>query len=326
MLKFYYYLLSKKIHFLKQWRYSLDACKFLVNAKHLWIRDEGNTNKWLRTFIPYLTEENKKAFLSRLDKEGVKIGEILLQKIKSITYNNILPYKSLFTSQEISEQEQFSKFCLKNRETIPFGIEAVWSYLNYFYIKRFWEEFHINLQWKDILDCGGYNWDSSLAMEKYFENIGKIYCIEPEIQNFDIIKKMIHSQKRTNIIPINVWLWEKEQEASISYWGAGSNLSIGEDKDWTKIHIDTIDHIIKKEKSIPWLIKRDIEGYEYNSIIGAEHTIKKHKPILLISIYHTGKDRFEIIELINSRNLGYTFTLRRWNCFHPFADTLLVCY
>ena len=326
MLKLYYQLLSRKIHLLKYWRYSFVTCKFLRNARHLWIRDEGNTNKWIKTFIPYLTEENKHSFLSKLDKKGIDIGTLLLNKIESISYNNILPYKSLFTPQETKEQENFAKFCLENSDKIPFGLNAVWSYLNYFYIKIFSEEFHTDLQGKDIIDCGWYNGDSSLAMDTYFKNVKNIYCIEPEIQNFNSIKKIIQLQGNLNIIPLNVWLSDKEQEASISYWGAGSNLSIENDIAQTKIHIDTIDHIVNREDSFPWLIKRDIEGYEYNSIVGAEHTIRKYKPILLISIYHTGKDRFEIVELINSRDIGYIFTLRRRNCFHPFADTLLVCY
>jgi hypothetical protein len=37
--------------------------------------------------------------------------------------------------------------------------------------------------------------------------------------------------------------------------------------------------------------------------LGAEKTIKKDKPILLISVYHTGKDFFEIKPLLESWNL-----------------------
>ena len=95
---------------------------------------------------------------------------------------------------------------------------------------------------------------------------------------------------------------------------------------WEKICIDTIDNIVRDYNISPWLIKRDIEWFEYSSIVWAKETIVKHKPILLISIYHTWKDWFEILPLIESRNLDYKFTLRRWNCFHPFADTLLICY
>jgi hypothetical protein len=46
----------------------------------------------------------------------------------------------------------------------------------------------------------------------------------------------------------------------------------------------------------------------------------------LISVYHTGKDFFEIKPLLESWNLWYIYAFFRWNCFHPFADILLVAY
>gem|GEM_PF-3822867 len=125
MLKVYYRLLSKKIHILKYFRYSIDVFKLLWNKKFFRMRDEGNTNVRLKTFVPYLTTENTQRFLSKLDEHGQKFGKILLEKINKITFKNILPYKSLFTTQEIKEQEHFAKFCLKNEDNIPFNISAV---------------------------------------------------------------------------------------------------------------------------------------------------------------------------------------------------------
>lgn len=308
-------------------KYTFDAIKFFVHKKYFWVRDEWNTNKRLKTFIPYLNNQNKDDFLSKLDEKGKKSWKILLEKIEKITYNNILPYKDLFTEEEIQEQQEFAKFCLKNKDNIPFTIQTIWSYLNYFYIKRFSKEYkRLNMQSKDIIDCWWFNGDSSLAMNYYFRNTRKIYCIEPEKNNFNDIKRNIASQQKNNIIPLEFWLWSKKTEATISEWGAWSSLSIQNNTKGNKIKIETIDNIVKHNKINPWLIKRDIEGFEYDSIIWAEQTIKRHKPILIISIYHTGKDRFKILPLIDSRNLWYKFTLRRWNCFHPFADTLLICY
>lgn len=327
MLRLYYFLLKKGIHWLKYMRYTLDAIKFFLNKKFLWVRDEGNTNLRLKTFVPYLDKENIENFLSKLDDKGKKNWKTLLEKIERITYNNILPYKELFTKKETQEQKEFANFCLQNKDKVPFPISTIWSYLNYFYIKLFSEEHNnLDIQWKDIIDCWWFNGDSSLAMDKYFRNIGNIYCIEPEEKNFNDIQKNIQLQNNKNIIPLKFWLWSKETEAIISNWGAWSNLSTDKNTTGEKIYIETIDAIIEKNNSNPWLIKRDIEWYEYDSILGAENTIKKHKPILLISIYHRWKDRFEILPLIDSWNLGYKFTLRRWNCFHPFADTLLICY
>lgn len=73
------------------------------------------------------------------------------------------------------------------------------------------------------------------------------------------------------------------------------------------------------------MIKWDVEGAEYSSIVGAEKTIRAHRPVLLISIYHNGRDFFEIKPLLESWGLGYRFAIDRWHWSHPFADTILVC-
>lgn len=61
---------------------------------------------------------------------------------------------------------------------------------------------------------------------------------------------------------------------------------------------------------IPSYIKMDIEGTEYNALLGAIKLIRKYKPALAICIYHRPEDIYDIIKLINSWNLGYKFEMR----------------
>ena len=71
----------------------------------------------------------------------------------------------------------------------------------------------------------------------------------------------------------------------------------------------TIDNYLKeaKVKDEIGLIKTDVEGIDKEVIEGALETIQEHKPILLISVYHTGKDFFETWEILKS--FGYRFYL-----------------
>jgi hypothetical protein len=128
---------------------------------------------------------------------------------------------------------------------------------------------------------------------------------------------------KNRIVPIDKGVWDKDEVLKISNWWAGAAIWVTEGED---VHITTIDDFSKNNNLEVGLIKRDIEWFEYNSVIWAEQTIKKFKPILFISVYHTGKDFFEIPPLIDSRNCGYKFSLVRRNCIPAFADTLLVCY
>ena len=69
-------------------------------------------------------------------------------------------------------------------------------------------------------------------------------------------------------------------------------------------------------------IKMDIEGAEYEALLGLESVIKRDCPHLAISVYHKPDDMWKIGLWLNSKfGKQYTFYLRVYN-FQTF-DTLL---
>ena len=70
-----------------------------------------------------------------------------------------------------------------------------------------------------------------------------------------------------------------------------------------------LDEDIKEKIDI---IKMDIEGEEYNALIGCKNHIINDKPILLISVYHNNTDLFRIPKLIYEYNNNYKFYLRNY--------------
>ena len=70
----------------------------------------------------------------------------------------------------------------------------------------------------------------------------------------------------------------------------------------------------------------DVEGYELPAVKGACKTIKKHKPILLISLYHRGRDFFEIPTLIKSWVPEYKIKFVNLNHASPILERLLVAW
>ena len=56
----------------------------------------------------------------------------------------------------------------------------------------------------------------------------------------------------------------------------------------------------------------DIEGAEQKALQGAVETLKRFKPDLAISIYHSLKDYSEIALWIDSLQLGYKFHVRHF--------------
>lgn len=67
----------------------------------------------------------------------------------------------------------------------------------------------------------------------------------------------------------------------------------------------------------------DIEGAEYEALLGSVNTIKKYRPALAICLYHKPEHLFKIPLLIKSWNLNYEFFIR----FHGnnLFETVLYC-
>ena len=72
-----------------------------------------------------------------------------------------------------------------------------------------------------------------------------------------------------------------------------------------------LDHFAEEHGLTVGLIKADIEGAEQSLLRGAEKTIRKDRPALMISIYHNIDDLLDIKPMIEAWNLGYEFRIYR---------------
>jgi hypothetical protein len=89
----------------------------------------------------------------------------------------------------------------------------------------------------------------------------------------------------------------------------------------------TIDSFVKTNGiGRVWLIKWDIEWAEIESILGAKETITRDKPVLIVSIYHNGKEFFETKPLLDSWNLWYRFKVLQWEPGCTWVGVVLICY
>jgi FkbM family methyltransferase len=151
---------------------------------------------------------------------------------------------------------------------------------------------------KDFLDIGAFSGDSALMFLGYSPH--RIFAYEPVIDNYNYLLQTIERNGlRDQIIPVNKGIGDKERTLMIdSKNGNSSFLPAYSDNKTEDVVVTTVDMECKDKKI--GIIKMDIEGFEYYAIEGALETIKRDKPVLLISIYHTGKDFFEIPPIIKN--------------------------
>jgi len=184
---------------------------------------------------------------------------------------------------------------------------------------------------RSIIDAGAYIGDSSIVLADYTKQ--GVYAFEAFYDNFKRIEKICKLNKKNNVIPVNLAISSQDDQTATFYIREAGETGHGivkrdglEYKNKVNVKTITIDEYVKQHGLQIGLIKTDIEGAERELIKGAKKTILKFKPALLISIYHTADDFFELKKMIEDLNIGYRFKI-----FQPitekniFLETMLVC-
>lgn len=165
-----------------------------------------------------------------------------------------------------------------------------------------------NTKEKVYLDCGAYTGDSIEDFIRFTENnYTKIIAFEPNRENIEKLKELKSKFRNIEIISKGVWN-KKERLVFNSKRGPMSEIT-SEGTDY--IDVDKIDNYVNDYDVT--MIKMNIEGSEYNALLGAEKTIKAKCPKLAISVYHRPEDLFTIPQLILGFVPQYTLKLRLYS-------------
>ncbi len=179
------------------------------------------------------------------------------------------------------------------------------------------------LEGRIAIDGGAFVGDSALVINEF--NPSAIYCFEPDLQNRQQLQQTLSRNGLAAVSIVKAGLGGVRTVASLS--GAHSQVSlVMSDDEHGETEVTTIDDFCSENNVDPALIKLDIEGMEYDAIRGASVTITRCRPVLIISIYHSARDFFEIKPFILELVPSYKFIVRRLDPFHPTNETVLIGY
>jgi FkbM family methyltransferase len=99
------------------------------------------------------------------------------------------------------------------------------------------------------------------------------------------------------------------KKGNIRMEGDALSGSVSEDSVDGTIHLNKIDDLIPINQKITYL-KADIEGFEEEMLKGAEQTIKKNKPKVAITSYHTQNNASVIIALVTGFVPEYNYYIK----------------
>ena len=299
---------------------------YLLYRFILFHRDDVNFlySKEISEFIVKNKVDIKK-YVENLDKKSREVFKTFLKRIFYISFYNRVLKNKVFSLKDVKLRAKIQKLMPLFEKKFSFPIEKKLS-VSVFYFRcgliYLPKNVVNNLKNKDFIDGGAFIGDTSLMLEKYY-NPKKVYAFEPELRNFIIMGETIKRNNLKNIIPINKGIGDKEELLRIDSSFSDSRIS---EKGLQEIEIITIDNYVFRNNLDVGLIQLDIEGYGLKALKGAEKTLKKYKPVLLIDIYHNGEEFFLIKNYLEILNLNYNFKIRKLDPNTPLFETVLIAW
>jgi hypothetical protein len=113
---------------------------------------------------------------------------------------------------------------------------------------------------------------------------------------------------------------------SASYIVPSGSISFINDLGSYKVNVIRLDDFVEKNSLQVGLVKMDVEGFELEVIKGGIKTIQKQTPTLIISLYHTGKDFFEIPKILKTLVPEYKFKFLNLNRASATFERVLIAY
>lgn len=161
-----------------------------------------------------------------------------------------------------------------------------------------------------FVDLGAYTGDSAFQFIQTFQNYKHIYCYEITPSQIPVIQQTLDSYENITIRNKGVSDQNCVTQFAIKLDSSANVLSSIDpttNAHMVDIELVTLDSDIKEPIST---IKMDIEGAEKSALMGAKNHILNEKPQLLVCVYHSNTDIFEIPKIIEEIRPDYKFYLR----------------
>lgn len=162
-----------------------------------------------------------------------------------------------------------------------------------------------------FVDGGCWNGDTSLEFVRWCQgNYSKIHAFEPDQICWETCLHTFEQNKIRDVVFHKTGTWNKTESLYFQSRGQGGSKVCSRDEANMEIKVTAIDDVLKGERVS--LIKLDVEGSEYEALLGAKESIRKHKPRLAVCAYHKPDDMWKLIDLILELNNDYRIYLRHY--------------
>ncbi|PIE95997.1 FkbM family methyltransferase [Bacillus fungorum] len=156
-----------------------------------------------------------------------------------------------------------------------------------------------------FIDCGAYDGETTKQFITLNPNYKAVHVFEPSPKQYEVTKEALINYSNVHVYPYATYnqqmttFFDNEKESASGLSNEGT------------ITVETIqlDDIIKERVTY---MKLDVEGTEYETLVGAEQLIKTYKPKLAVCVYHKQEDFWRIPQLLLRYNPNYRIVLRHY--------------
>lgn len=172
-----------------------------------------------------------------------------------------------------------------------------------------------------FVDCGAYTGDTAEQVIRRNAAFGRIVAIEADPKNFHRLTQwmgMLDPFVAARIQAYNFAVGARRGKLHFMASGDdGARLAADGE---VVVECIPLDELLAK--TAPTFVKMDIEGAELDALEGARRSIKEHRPILAVCVYHKQDDLWRVPLFIRGMDEDYRLYLRP----HEGDGKELVCY
>jgi FkbM family methyltransferase len=143
-----------------------------------------------------------------------------------------------------------------------------------------------------VLDIGSHIGLYTIPFSQLVGEKGLVFCFEPTNSTFNVLKKTIKINNLQNTKPLNFAISNKDETLFFNLTtdtGEGSNanslVNIDNIRNTQEVIARSIDSIRDEYKLKIDFIKIDVEGAEYNALLGAEKCFLNDKPMGILGLH-----------------------------------------
>ena len=174
-----------------------------------------------------------------------------------------------------------------------------------------------------IIDVGAYNGDTLREARCFFPHLKHAIAIEPDRRTFRRLMKYVERERTFEIEAVNASAWCDSAEG-IFISSGNRNSSVSSTASYENRAETTRLMKIDDLSAAPDYIKYDVEGAELEALIGSRETVRAHRPVLLVSLYHRSRDLFSLINYLRGEYPDYRMLMHRLPCVPAWEIDLLL--